>query len=473
MQRASWWIAVLVSLMLVDHSFAEEFSVRLRMQRPIRDAASKSERTVVEEVERRWEAKETAVIVCDVWDAHHCLNAVRRLEEFAPRMNDVLKEARKRGATIIHSPSDCMAAYEDHAARKRAVTAPAAKVKPKDVEFWCSRIPSEEQAVYPIDQSDGGEDDDPAEHVEWAARLKVMGRNPGMPWKSQSKLIEIDADRDFISDRGDEVWNVLESRGIKNVILVGVHLNMCVLGRPFGLRQMVRNGKNVVLMRDMTDCMYNPKRWPQVDHFTGNDLVISHVERFVCPTITSDQILGGEPFRSKYDTRTAGQVVQGAIRQPSSEWTPISIPSPWSETNAGFGSFGGAVWYRCTIRLPKSWVDSSGVRLSLASRDGAVRGWLNGEALIAEPNSPAGRTILRVPEKAISLDDTNILVLHGGGADQAIGLQQAPIVLSGKNQLQLKGRWQCRVVGDEKSSSNIPLPAKFGGSTDMLFEPTR
>ena len=40
---------------------------------------------------------------------------------------------------------------------------------------------------------------------------------------------------------------------------LGVHTNMCVLGRPFGLRQMAKNGKNVVLMRDMTDTMYNPR----------------------------------------------------------------------------------------------------------------------------------------------------------------------------------------------------------------------
>ncbi len=472
-QRLLIWTTVMGVLLMTTSLFAQEASltVRLRSRTGVSDADLKTERTVVEEVERLWSAKETAVIVCDVWDVHHCLNAVRRLEEFAPRMNEVLKEARKRGATIIHSPSDCMAAYEDHAARKRAVTAPAAKVKPKDVEFWCSRIPSEEKAVYPIDQSDGGEDDDPAEHAEWAAKLKAMGRNPGMPWKTQSKLIEIDADRDFISDRGDEVWNVIESRGIKNVILVGVHLNMCVLGRPFGLRQMVRNGKNVALMRDMTDCMYNPKRWPLVNHFTGNDLVIQHVERFVCPTITSDQILGGEPFKSKYDTRKAGQVALRATRQPCGEWSPISIPSPWSETNAGFGTFGGPVWYRCTIRLPKTWIDPSGVKLSISSKDGAVRAWLNGEALVVEPGGTADRTILRVPDKAIYLDDTNILVLHGGGAVQAIGLMQAPIILSGKNQLELKGRWQCLVVGDEKSSSNIPLPAKFGGSTDILFEP--
>ncbi len=46
------------------------------------------------------------------------------------------------------------------------------------------------------------------------------------------------------------------------MILLGVHTNMCVLGRPFGLRQMAKNGKNVVLMRDMTDTMYNPQSGP-------------------------------------------------------------------------------------------------------------------------------------------------------------------------------------------------------------------
>ena len=78
---------------------------------------------------------------------------------------------------------------------------------------------------------------------------------------------------------------------------------MCVLGRPFGLRQMARNGKNVVLMRDMTDTMYNPKKRPFVTHFEGTDLVVKHVEKFWCPSITSNAISGKAPFRFKNDSR--------------------------------------------------------------------------------------------------------------------------------------------------------------------------
>ena len=69
----------------------------------------------------------TAIIVCDVWDAHHCLNAVRRLDEMVPTMNCVLEKARDQGAMIVHAPSSCMEAYKDHPARKRAQSAPAAR----------------------------------------------------------------------------------------------------------------------------------------------------------------------------------------------------------------------------------------------------------------------------------------------------------------------------------------------------------
>ena len=74
----------------------------------------------------RWDAKRTAVIICDMWDRHCCKSASGRVAELAPRVNDFVTEARKRGVLIIHAPSDCMAAYENHPARRRAKNAPPA-----------------------------------------------------------------------------------------------------------------------------------------------------------------------------------------------------------------------------------------------------------------------------------------------------------------------------------------------------------
>jgi nicotinamidase-related amidase len=291
--------AYLFLILLAGTAGEKQFPLTLRSRVPVKTTDATEYKIVEKSV--LWESpKTTAIIVCDMWDTHHSYNAVQRVVEIAPRMNEVLEKSRKLGMTIIHAPSSCMDAYKDHPARKNAKDAPAAKNMPKDIGVWCHKIPAEENGKYPIDQSDGGDDSDPIEQAKHQQALIKMGRNPGSPWKSQIAVLKMH-DQDFISDSGTEIWNVLESRGINNVIILGVHTNMCVLGRPFGLRQMVKNGKNVVLMRDMTDTMYNPKASPYVNHYKGTELIIEHIEKFVCPTITSDQIIGGKAFRFKAD----------------------------------------------------------------------------------------------------------------------------------------------------------------------------
>lgn len=278
----------------------EPLALRVQYQSPV---APDSDRfhTLTRDVQ--WAPAATAIIVCDMWDSHHCYRAVQRSTEFAPRLNQVLSEARRKGITIIHAPSGCMAAYADHPARKRATTVQAADEYPTDIDKWCYTIAAEEKVKYPIDQSDGGEDDTPEEHTAWETQLREEGRSVRAPWLKQMDLLHIDDQRDFISDQGKEIWSILQARGIDHVVLTGVHTNMCVLGRPFGLRRMAQGGKDVVLLRDLTDTMYNPAAWPYVSHFSGTDLIISHIERHICPTITSDQLIGGKAFRFANDKR--------------------------------------------------------------------------------------------------------------------------------------------------------------------------
>jgi nicotinamidase-related amidase len=295
-------MAVVAFATVPSRGFAAEDALALKLRHQT-ETAPGSGRFHTLTRDEAWQPRETAIIVCDMWDLHHCLNAVRRETEFAPRLEQVLKSARERGVTIIHAPSGCMTFYADHPARVRAAQTPKSANLPTDIGKWCYSIPAEEQGVYPIDQKEGGEDDDPAEHAKWAKELEAKGLNPRAPWTRQTNLLSIDPEREYISDSGDEVWSILEQRGIQNVILTGVHTNMCVLGRPFGLRQLAKNGKNVVLMRDLTDTMYDPNKSPFVSHFTGTDLIVAHIEKYVCPTITSDQVLGGQPFRFSGDTR--------------------------------------------------------------------------------------------------------------------------------------------------------------------------
>ncbi|MDZ4403107.1 GDSL-type esterase/lipase family protein [Prosthecobacter sp.] len=287
-------LALLLALTL--SAFSADLTLTLQSRSPAGKA------TLVKE---SWLPSRTAIIVCDMWDLHHCKNAVIREGEMAPRFNEVLEKARKDGVLIIHAPSSCMKPYEGTPARERTKSAPAAARLPDKIAEWCKQIPAEEMAVYPLDQTDGGEDDDPAEHAAWAKELEAKGLNPKAPWTKQIDTLRIDQDKDAISDSGVEIWNLLEARNIDNVILMGVHTNMCVAGRPFGLRQMAKNGKHVVLMRDMTDTMYNPARWPFVSHVRGTELFIQHVEKRICPTITSDQLIGGQSFA--FSAATAGK----------------------------------------------------------------------------------------------------------------------------------------------------------------------
>ena len=103
--------------------------------------------------------------------------------------------------------------------------------------------------------------------------------------------IEIDQDRDGISDDGREVYSFFRSRGISHLLIMGVHTNMCVLHRSFAIKQMVRWGQEVALIRDLTDTMYNPARSPYVSHDEGTRLVVEYIEKFWCPTVLSGDIL--------------------------------------------------------------------------------------------------------------------------------------------------------------------------------------
>lgn len=478
--RASWFslLGVLAMATIVS---GDDFRLSLRRQVPSGETPARYERRSADET---WPAAKTAVIVCDVWDYHHCLNAVRRLDEFLPRLNQTLSEARRRGAVIIHSPSDCMEAYAEHPARRRAIEAPTAAKLPAAIRHWCSAIPAEEQAVYPLDQSDGGEDDDPTEHAEWAGKLKQLGRNPGMPWKKQSDQIQIDERLDYITDRGDEVWNILAARGIERVLLTGVHVNMCVLGRPFGLRQLVRNGKQVALVRDLTDSMYNPRRWPYTDHFTGTDLIISHIERYVCPTITSDQIVGGEPFRFRHDQRAMRDVATlpspggngdspAGSRKAGDSWQLTNLPKNWEQLlPPSEGDTKQVVWLRCAVRLPAEWLGSDETLVIAPTRPGSTRVWLNGKELARyRPDDRTVRALrFTLPRDAAQVDDVNLMVLRIEAPPKAKQLLGAPSLVSGQRELSLQGNWQSR-VGDDLSWANIPLPAKFGIGSDVQYEP--
>ncbi len=266
---------------------AADNNLTLSLRRLTPSPANTNEWQVTEQ-RVQWPAERTAVVICDMWNRHWCQGASARVAEMAPRMNQLITALRNRGVLIIHCPSETMKFYADTPARKLAQAAPKMDI-PAQLRA-CAPYVRQADPAHPIDSSDGGCDCQPP-----------CKGGPPYPWTRQIATLEI-KDGDAITDNV-EAYCLMRQRGITNVIIMGVHENMCVLNRQFAIKQMTRLGQNVALMRDLTDTMYNSRRKPFVDHFTGNDLMTWHIEKYWCPTLTSDQIIGGQPFRFAADTK--------------------------------------------------------------------------------------------------------------------------------------------------------------------------
>jgi nicotinamidase-related amidase len=229
----------------------------------------------MEETPCVWPAAQTALVLCDVWNHHTCRGAEQRLEQLLPRMNQVVETLRAKGVLIVHAPSDTMDFYKDSPARQRVLDTPVSE-PPADLEH--------DDPPQPIDSTD------PCDTCPDETHPKHEKGMP-YPWTREHPAVKIDEERDVVSANGRELYNLYRQRGIEHILEMGVHTNMCILNRSFSIKQMVRWGFDIALIRDLTDCMYNPSRPPYESHEEGTRLVVEYIEKFWCPSVSSDQLV--------------------------------------------------------------------------------------------------------------------------------------------------------------------------------------
>ncbi|HRW06341.1 MAG TPA: isochorismatase family protein [Caldilineaceae bacterium] len=245
----------------------DTITFNLRRWQLVQDQAGHN-RWDMQMAKRSLDPKRVAIIICDMWDNHWSRGAVVREEQLIPRVNQVLAAARDRGIQIIHAPSETMAFYADHPARQRMLAIDTIQ-PPTDL--------AHETPPLPVDASDHGSDT--GERTTYKA------------WSRQHPAIVIDDEQDLISDDGREIYSCLQQQGMEQVLILGVHTNMCVLNRSFAIKQMVRWGVAIALVRDLTDTMYNPAMPPYVSHEEGTRLVVEYIEKFWCPSLLSEDLL--------------------------------------------------------------------------------------------------------------------------------------------------------------------------------------
>jgi nicotinamidase-related amidase len=210
-------------------------------------------------------AGETAILICDMWDNHWCKGATQRVGVLADKMDPVLARARQLGILIIHAPSETMDFYQDTPQRQFMLA--LERVEPPPALALAD-------PALPIDDKAGGCDTHDAFFKAWTRENAKLHIAAG----------------DVVSDKGPEIYSLLRLRNIDHLLVMGVHTNMCVLNRSFAIKQMTKWGIRCVLIRDLTDSMYDPQARPYVAHDQGTELVIQHIEKYWCPSALSKDI---------------------------------------------------------------------------------------------------------------------------------------------------------------------------------------
>jgi nicotinamidase-related amidase len=265
---------------------------RLRLNLQTRDRPTRAgavDGIVISEAE--WNVAETAIIICDMWSEHPCRMSAERVDAMAARMNEVVSAARSHGVMIIHAPSGGTKYYEDTPYRQRMKQVP--HVEPPMPIRGRERDPAREPPL-PVTASgsiDACDDPDPRPDPDFDRHQHPAIRIIGY---------------DGLTASGQEVYNFCVAEGIKNIAIMGVHTNMCVLGRPFGIRQMSQVGMKIVLVRDLTDAMYDPRDPPFVSHTRGTEMIIEHIETYWCPSILAEDLTRVIPETAGPATMPAG-----------------------------------------------------------------------------------------------------------------------------------------------------------------------
>ncbi len=213
----------------------------------------------------------SAIIVADMTDAHWCPSAATRLDAMAAKVNKLVSIARDAGMLIVHVPADTSEFYQDHPARRRIEQIAGLTVE-RSYPVFPLRSNEVDLPPMPIANSDC-----PGGGASYAA------------WTRQHPAIAIH-DTDVISGQGQQLYSYLASNGIDTLFYVGVHANTTLIERSYGMRQMSVWDMDCVLIRDLTDIMFDAGAPPQMPHETALQGVVEHLEKHLVSTITSQQL---------------------------------------------------------------------------------------------------------------------------------------------------------------------------------------
>jgi nicotinamidase-related amidase len=175
-----------------------------------------------------------ALVICDAWDTHWCATARRQLDDLAPRIDAVARAVRRSGGIVIHAPSQTDAFYDATPQYERALRA----ARPLGSDRPPPTIALPQHPTCPCEPPCAP----PDTTAPWP-----------WPWRRQHERIDIAAEDHVACDNADVVNGVIQTAHAAPVVLCGLHLDECVLDRPFGAKALWAGGIDVVILEDLTE----------------------------------------------------------------------------------------------------------------------------------------------------------------------------------------------------------------------------
>jgi hypothetical protein len=251
--------------------------------------------------------RKIGVVVVDPWNFHWCKTATMRVDALMPRINRALAAGRELGMTIMLCPSDVVENYVGTPQREIVLAMP---LRP---------APTLKQIDCPSPPDGGG---CACGHDRCVVNYGWDGMHPDL------KI----GGNDLMPDTLQEVWTICQDRGLTHLIYVGVHTQVCLLGKPMGLKNLKAAGMNCILARDMTDAHpgYAPERGFTPDGHTAE--VVAHFERYLAPTINfADELVKA----GKWDATAIVDPVRiapwGTAKRPHlfAKDVTVTLSAPW------------------------------------------------------------------------------------------------------------------------------------------------
>ncbi|KKN14992.1 hypothetical protein LCGC14_0990510 [marine sediment metagenome] len=211
-------------------------------------------------------ATNTVLLVCDVWDNHYCKDLQRRMGPLAERIDKFASIVRQRGGHVLHCPSQTVDTYYNSWPQRKTM---------RKYPFARPVISEKMQTVkLPLDTTltTGCPDIPPCPvHSDFTKQHEGIKILP----------------RDLISDSGQEVYNFIKAENIDCVLMTGTVLNMCIMGRPFGVQALVNRRIPVRVVGDLVEVFYSPLESPNISIDQAKWFILGYIKAKWCPVTTT------------------------------------------------------------------------------------------------------------------------------------------------------------------------------------------